>query len=291
MIVLVTGATAGFGAAICRRLVTDGHRVIAAGRRTERLSALAAELGAACHPLTLDVTDRAATEAFVAALPPDFSEIDVCVNNAGLALGLEMADKANLDDWDRMIDTNCRGLAYVTRAVLPGMVARNRGHVINIGSTAGEWPYPGGNGARARPCAARRGAGATGAAARAIPLGRRRSGRDVRRRALPRVQRAAGDRVPTRACACARAYVCTWSSRAPRSRRGRSPRPRKVARSGADRSSALPASAPRAPPTTLPTAAFAVSPRSVRRHEGVRVPVHDEPARGPAGLARSRHGH
>ena len=111
MTVLVTGATAGFGAAICKRLVADGHRVIAAGRRVERLTALHAELGAALHPLQLDVTDRAATEAFVAALPSEFAAIDVCVNNAGLALGLEMADKASLDDWDRMIDTNCRGLA------------------------------------------------------------------------------------------------------------------------------------------------------------------------------------
>ena len=148
MIILVTGATAGFGAAICRRLVRDGHRVIAAGRRVERLTALASELGGALHPLPLDVTDRAATESFIATLPEAFAEIDVCVNNAGLALGLEMADKASLDDWDRMIDTNCRGLAYVTRAVLPGMVSRNRGHIVNIGSTAGEFPYPGGNGER-----------------------------------------------------------------------------------------------------------------------------------------------
>jgi len=147
MIALVTGASAGFGDAICRRFVADGHRVIAAGRRAERLQALQAELGGPerCHVLPLDVRDRAATEAMVAGLPEAWREIDVCVNNAGLALGLEPADRADLADWDAMVDTNCKGLMYVTRACLPGMVARNRGHVINIGSTAGEFAYPGGN--------------------------------------------------------------------------------------------------------------------------------------------------
>ena len=145
MIALVTGATAGFGAEICRRFVRDGHRVIAAGRRAERLAALQAELGERCHVLPLDVRDRAATERLVESLPPAWREIDVLVNNAGLALGLEPADKAFLDDWEQMVDTNCKGLMYVTRACLPGMVARNRGHVINIGSTAGEFAYPGGN--------------------------------------------------------------------------------------------------------------------------------------------------
>ena len=147
MIALVTGATAGFGEAIARRFVADGHRVIAAGRRVERLAALQAELGGPerVHVLPLDVRDRAATEALVAGLPEAWREIDVCVNNAGLALGLEPAQAADLDDWDKMVDTNCKGLMYVTRACLPGMVTRNRGHVINIGSTAGEFAYPGGN--------------------------------------------------------------------------------------------------------------------------------------------------
>ena len=145
MIALVTGATAGFGAEICRRFVRDGHRVIAAGRRAERLAALQAELGERCHVLQLDVRDRAATERLVESLPPAWREIDVLVNNAGLALGLEPADKAFLDDWEQMVDTNCKGLTYVTRACLPGMVARNRGHIVNIGSTAGEFAYPGGN--------------------------------------------------------------------------------------------------------------------------------------------------
>lgn len=146
LLALVTGATSGFGAAICRRLVRDGHRVIALGRRAERLAALQAELGAAnCHTVALDVRDRAATQSFVDALPAPFAAVDVLVNNAGLALGLEPAHEAKLDDWDDMIATNCSGLVYMTRALLPGMVSRGRGHVINIGSTAGEFPYPGGN--------------------------------------------------------------------------------------------------------------------------------------------------
>ncbi|WP_439640205.1 SDR family NAD(P)-dependent oxidoreductase [Nevskia sp.] len=144
-IVFVTGASAGFGAAIARRFVAEGHRVIAAARRTDRLDALRAELGDAVLPVALDVTDRAAIEAVIAGLPADWAAIDVLVNNAGLALGLEPAQRASLEDWERMVDTNIKGLMTMTRTVLPGMVARGRGHVINIGSTAGEWPYPGGN--------------------------------------------------------------------------------------------------------------------------------------------------
>jgi len=93
----------------------------------------------------LDVREREAVQAFVAALPEEFCAIDLLVNNAGLALGLEPAQQASLDDWDTMVDTNIKGLMYCTRAVLPGMVARNRGQIINVGSTAGAWPYPGGN--------------------------------------------------------------------------------------------------------------------------------------------------
>jgi 3-hydroxy acid dehydrogenase/malonic semialdehyde reductase len=145
MNIFVTGATAGFGAAIARRFVAEGHRVVIAGRRADKLGALRAELGAAVLPLQLDVRDRAAVEAAVAALSGDFAEIDVLVNNAGLALGLEPAQAAQLDDWETMVDTNVKGLMTMTHALLPGMVARGRGHVINLGSTAGEWPYPGGN--------------------------------------------------------------------------------------------------------------------------------------------------
>jgi 3-hydroxy acid dehydrogenase/malonic semialdehyde reductase len=145
MNIFVTGATAGFGAAIARRFVAEGHRVVIAGRRADKLDALHAELGNAVLPLTLDVRDRAAVEAAVKGLPGDFAEIDVLVNNAGLALGLEPAQAAHLDDWETMVDTNVKGLMAMTHALLPGMVARGRGHVINLGSTAGEWPYPGGN--------------------------------------------------------------------------------------------------------------------------------------------------
>lgn len=145
MIVLVTGASAGFGAAIARRFARTGARLILAGRRAERLQALAAELDVPCHVLALDVREREAVTAAVAALPAEFAAVDLLVNNAGLALGLEPAHQARLDDWEQMVDTNIKGLLYLTRALLPGMVARGRGHIINIGSTAGEWPYPGGN--------------------------------------------------------------------------------------------------------------------------------------------------
>jgi 3-hydroxy acid dehydrogenase/malonic semialdehyde reductase len=143
--VLVTGASAGFGTAIARRFVAGGARVVICGRRADRLAKLAAELGPAVHTLAFDLQDRAAVEHALSALPEAFAAIDVLVNNAGLAKGLEPAQRAALDDWDQMIDTNCKGLVYATRAVLPGMVARGRGHVINIGSVAGSYPYPGGN--------------------------------------------------------------------------------------------------------------------------------------------------
>jgi len=146
MIILVTGATAGFGRVIAQRFAGTGARIIAAGRREDRLATLRAELGEdRVLPLTLDVRDRAAVAEAIEGLPAEWAEIDICVNNAGLALGLSGAQDADLDDWDAMVDTNIKGLMYVTRAVLPGMVARNRGHIINIGSTAGEFPYPGGN--------------------------------------------------------------------------------------------------------------------------------------------------
>jgi 3-hydroxy acid dehydrogenase/malonic semialdehyde reductase len=144
-IALVTGATSGFGLATAEALVRAGARVIAAGRRRERLDALAARHPGRVLPAPLDVRDRDAVEAFVPALPADWAAVDVLVNDAGLALGLEPAQRASLDEWDTMISTNCRGLVTVTRAVLPGMVERNRGHVVNVGSVAGTYPYPGGN--------------------------------------------------------------------------------------------------------------------------------------------------
>ncbi|PIJ51702.1 NADP-dependent 3-hydroxy acid dehydrogenase [Erwinia sp. OLTSP20] len=145
MIVFITGVTAGFGQSIARRFVAEGHRVIGTGRRQSRLDALKSSLGDALLPIALDVRHRADIEQVVAGLPAEWQAIDILVNNAGLALGVEPAQQASVDDWETMIDTNNKGLVYMTHALLPGMVARNRGHIINIGSTAGNWPYPGGN--------------------------------------------------------------------------------------------------------------------------------------------------
>ncbi|MCU1687207.1 MAG: NAD(P)-dependent oxidoreductase [Amycolatopsis sp.] len=143
--VFVTGASTGFGEAITRRFVAEGARVVATARRADKLAALAEELGKAVLPVELDVQDRAAVERTIGDLPAEFAEIDVLVNNAGLAKGLAPAQRAEVDDWEQMVDTNCKGLMYCTRAALPGMVARGRGHVINIGSIAGTYPYPGSN--------------------------------------------------------------------------------------------------------------------------------------------------
>ncbi len=144
-IALVTGATAGFGNAICRTLLNAGYPVIGTGRRSKRLTQLQQEYGKHFFPLTFDISDRHAAENALKTLPPQWQAIDLLVNNAGLALGLESADKVNLDDWDQMIDTNVKGLVTMTRLVLPQMVARNQGHIINFGSIAGTYPYPGGN--------------------------------------------------------------------------------------------------------------------------------------------------
>jgi 3-hydroxy acid dehydrogenase / malonic semialdehyde reductase len=143
--ILVTGATAGFGAAFARRFIKDGHRVIATGRRTERLAGLATELGDKLLPAWLDVTDHKAVAGFLAAIPENWRKIDVLVNNAGLALGLSPAWEAKLEDWDTMIATNITGLVHITRAILPGMVERDDGVILNLGSVAGEYPYPGGH--------------------------------------------------------------------------------------------------------------------------------------------------
>ncbi|CAK9884942.1 MAG: NADP-dependent 3-hydroxy acid dehydrogenase YdfG [Candidatus Erwinia impunctatus] len=145
MIIVVTGATSGFGESITRRFVAMGHRVIATGRRSDRLQTLCDELGDAVYPLTFDIRDKNAINSALETLPEAWRSIDVLVNNAGLALGMEPAQQANPDDWEIMIDTNNKGLVYMTRALLPAMVERNCGHIINIGSTAGNWPYAGGN--------------------------------------------------------------------------------------------------------------------------------------------------
>lgn len=144
--VFISGASAGFGAACARRFAASGHKLVLAARRIERLNELREEIGLSnAHPVELDVRDHQAVEASIKSLPADFARIDVLVNNAGLALGLDSTHQGVLDDWETMIDTNIKGLLFLTRAILPDMVERKSGHIINIGSVAGSWPYPGGN--------------------------------------------------------------------------------------------------------------------------------------------------
>lgn len=145
MNVLITGASAGFGKALAERLVANGHRVVGCARRINKLNALADTLGDAFLPVVMDVSDTDSIPQIIADLPDDFKQIDVLVNNAGLALGTEPAHRASLDDWMRMTDTNVKGLMALTHAVLPAMVERDSGYVINVGSIAGSWPYFGGN--------------------------------------------------------------------------------------------------------------------------------------------------
>ncbi len=145
--IFITGASSGFGAACARIFAQAGNRLILTARRVDPLIKLQEELSTACdvHIIPLDVSDRQAVQGAVDALPAHLREIDVLLNNAGMALGLEPAHQADLNDWEAMVDTNIKGLMYCTRLILPGMVARNRGHIVNISSTAGAWPYPGGN--------------------------------------------------------------------------------------------------------------------------------------------------
>ena len=145
MNVLITGASAGFGKALAERLVANGHRVIGCARRLEKLNTLADTWGETFLPVVMDVSDTATIPQIIADLPDKFKQIDVLVNNAGLALGTEPAQNASLDDWMRMTDTNIKGLMALTHAVLPAMVARDSGYIINVGSIAGSWPYFGGN--------------------------------------------------------------------------------------------------------------------------------------------------
>jgi len=145
MIVFITGASAGFGAAMARTFVQGGHKVLISGRREDRLQALAAELGAAARAIVLDVTDKASIQSALDGLPAEWKQIDVLINNAGLALGTTPAHESSLQDWDTMIATNVSGLVAMTRAILPDMVQRGSGTIINLGSVAGATPYPGGN--------------------------------------------------------------------------------------------------------------------------------------------------
>jgi 3-hydroxy acid dehydrogenase / malonic semialdehyde reductase len=145
--VLITGASSGFGEATARKFAAAGRPVILAARRKERIDELVSELSSQtqCHGIMLDVRDRAAVEKTLASIPSPFSDIEILVNNAGLALGMNGADAVDLDHWDTMVDTNIKGLMYCTRMILPGMVSRGGGHVVNLGSVAASWPYPGGN--------------------------------------------------------------------------------------------------------------------------------------------------
>jgi len=147
-IVMVTGASSGIGAACARAFADLGCRLLLVARRAERLDAVAAEVasrGVEVLPATLDVRDHRAVEAWHRGLPPGWSEVRVLVNNAGLARGVSPLHDGDVVDWDEMVDTNVKGLLYVSRVVLPGMVERGAGHVINIGSIAGHEVYPGGN--------------------------------------------------------------------------------------------------------------------------------------------------
>src|SRR5580658_3821580 len=147
-IVFITGASAGIGAATALAFAAEGARLLLAARRTDKLAAVVAkawERGApAVHSFSLDVRDRGAVQEAIDELPSEWAEIDILVNNAGLSRGLDKLYAGKIEDWEEMIDTNVKGLLYVTRAVVPGMVARGRGHVVNLGSTAGEITYPNG---------------------------------------------------------------------------------------------------------------------------------------------------
>ncbi|WP_426211628.1 SDR family oxidoreductase [Massilia sp. TWP1-3-3] len=145
MIVFITGASAGFGAEMARTFVKNGHQVVISGRRKERLDALAAELGDLALPLVMDVTCKDSINEAMSMLPQSWRQIDVLINNAGLALGTKPAHEAPLEDWETMIATNCTGLVTMTRTLLPAMVERGSGLIINLGSVAGHYPYPGGN--------------------------------------------------------------------------------------------------------------------------------------------------
>ena len=142
MLIFISGATAGLGAAMAQRFITDGHDVIGAGRRLEKLQALQKKLGENFSPLQLDVRNKNDVIKSVQSLKKD---IDVLVNNAGLALGLDPIQNVKIEDWEVMVDTNIKGVLNLIGAILPSMVKRNQGHIINLGSVAGEFPYPGGH--------------------------------------------------------------------------------------------------------------------------------------------------
>lgn len=145
--IFITGATSGFGQACAELFAEKGWGLILSGRRKDRLVELQKQLEKKTdvHTLCFDVQQKAAVKEAIESLPEQFSAIDVLVNNAGLALGLSPAHETDIEDWETMVQTNIMGLMYMTRFILPGMVKRKSGHIINIGSIAGNWPYPGGN--------------------------------------------------------------------------------------------------------------------------------------------------
>jgi len=143
--VFITGATAGIGEACARAFATVGARLVLVGRRRDRLEMLRAAFTVPVHTLELDVRDSHAVRSAVAGLPAAFKDVTLLLNNAGLAMGLGKAQDAAAEDWNTMVDTNIKGVLHVTHALMPGMVERGRGHIINLGSVAGTYPYPGGN--------------------------------------------------------------------------------------------------------------------------------------------------
>ncbi|RKQ49751.1 hypothetical protein BXY85_0745 [Roseivirga pacifica] len=144
-IALVTGATSGIGWATAEHLAAVGYKLIICGRREERLKELSSKVEVETYPLIFDVRDKAAVDAAIASLPEEWKAIDVLINNAGNAHGLGKIQDGNVDDWEAMIDINVKGLLYMTKAVVPGMIARATGHIVNIGSVAGKEVYPNGN--------------------------------------------------------------------------------------------------------------------------------------------------
>lgn len=148
--VLITGATAGFGKAMAEKFAAAGYDIIITGRRLDRLlqlqASLTAQYGVRCHTLHFDIRDRAACDAAIASLPADFARIDVLINNAGGAWGRDRFNDADIEDWETMLDTNVKGLMYISKAVLPQMIERKEGHIINMGSIAGKEAYEYGNG-------------------------------------------------------------------------------------------------------------------------------------------------
>lgn len=145
MAIFITGASAGFGETMCRRFVQAGFAVVGAARRADKLAQLSNELGELFHAVEMDITDKASVNAALTSLPENFRQIDGLINNAGLALGLEPAQTADFNDWETMIYTNIIGLTYLTHQILPQMVERKDGYIINIGSIAGNYAYPGSN--------------------------------------------------------------------------------------------------------------------------------------------------